>query len=133
MSASPPHLAEGRGPTGFERVLLGLLGIAIAAVALWFSWFVAFMLFMSVDCNGPHRGVAILEISIAWALGVAAASLPWLLALSLLRVAARRRWLRWRAWIAAPLVVAVVAVPFAVQEAAQTPPPTATCQPFSLH
>lgn len=123
---------SGSGPTGLERVLLGLFGVAAAVGSLWLTLVISFIAGLSFDCSGPHDAIAIAEITLTCALATALVVLLWLLTVSLLRVAAGRRWLRRRAWLAAPLIVAAVAAPFYAVAAARTPPPSETCVPFSL-
>lgn len=132
MEVPPSFPANAGGPTPLERVLLVLLGLAMGVVSLWLTGAMAFMASGPFDCSGPHDTTAVVGITIFGAIAVAIASLPWLLTVSVLGVGIGFRWLNRRWWIAVPLALALISAPAWAVAATKTPPPSETCQPFSM-
>lgn len=133
MSATPPPTDRGWNVAPWERALVAIIGAAAFVGALWFTAICLFVVGMAAsDCSGPNSTIQVLETTMFGMAGAAVSSVPWLLTVSLIRVAAGTDWLRWRSWLAVPAVVALIAAPFVAVANATEPPQSVNCQPFSL-
>ena len=134
-----PQRAAGETDWGWswlERILFGLVAVAVGVGTLWLAFLMLLVLGRPLDCVGSggwHDVFAAMAVGLAFAyvLGLCLA-----LIVSCLRICVGRRGLRARSWLAVPAVagvLAVVSIGVTLGMQVDDPPlPPENCLPFEM-